>query len=198
MLETAKCADQAREPAEKFHPSWDRPPELLFTVLRARDSANREKAVASKKKYQTLAAALAIVAAASVLWLNTDPPQISPSTPRNELAETKSAGSATTNIHVVRPPATPINEVQARAVAIRKAKEARHSFFQIGAFKRLTEAERAWQVQSARFPLLGAMNKIIVPFAGGYRVRVEAPSTDHAKQACQTLKSGGQDCFLVR
>jgi cell division protein FtsN len=197
MLKTAKCADQAGELADVLHPSWGSPPELLFTVLRARDAANPEKA--SKRKYQALAAALAIVAAASVLWLNTDPPQVLPNTPRNELAETKTAGSTTTNIHVVRPPATPTDEVQAsRAAAITKPKEARHSLFQIGAFKKLTEAERAWQVQSARFPLLGAMNKIIVPFAGGYRVRVEAPSTDHAKQACQTLKSEGQDCFLVR
>jgi hypothetical protein len=197
MLETAKCADQAGEPVDIFHPSWDRPPELLFTVLRARDAARPDKA--SKKKYQAFAAALAIVAAASVLRLNTDPPQVLPNTLRNELAETKTAGSTTTNIDVVRPPATPINEVQAsRAVAIRKPKEAPHSLFQIGAFRKLAEAERAWQVQSARFPSLGAMNKIIVPFPGGYRVRVEASSIDHAKQVCQTLKAGGQDCFLVR
>ena len=40
------------------------------------------------------------------------------------------------------------------------------SVVQLGAFANQAQAERAWTALSARFPNLGALNKLIVPFSG--------------------------------
>ena len=72
------------------------------------------------------------------------------------------------------------------------------SVIQVGAFQNQAQAERAWSALSARFPAIGAMNKIIVPFAGGIRLRAGAASPAEARQACQTLKAAGENCFVAR
>jgi hypothetical protein len=68
---------------------------------------------------------------------------------------------------------------------------------QLGAFANQTQAERAWTALSARFPTIAAMNKMIVPFSGGIRLRAGAASPADAKQACQTLKAAGENCFVA-
>lgn len=72
------------------------------------------------------------------------------------------------------------------------------SVIQLGAFANQAQAERAWSALSARFPSIAAMNKMIVPFSGGIRLRAGAPSSADAKQACQTLKAAGENCFVAR
>lgn len=72
------------------------------------------------------------------------------------------------------------------------------SVIQLGAFANRAQAERAWTVLSARFPNIAAMNKMIVPFSGGIRLRAGADSAANAKQACDTLKAAGENCFVAQ
>jgi hypothetical protein len=72
------------------------------------------------------------------------------------------------------------------------------SVIQLGAFANNAQAERAWSALSARFPAIAAMNKMIVPFSGGIRLRAGAASPADARQACQTLKAAGENCFVAR
>jgi hypothetical protein len=72
------------------------------------------------------------------------------------------------------------------------------SVVQLGAFANQAQAERAWTALSTRFPSLAAMNKMIVPFSGGIRLRAGAASPSDAKQACQTLKAAGENCFVAQ
>lgn len=72
------------------------------------------------------------------------------------------------------------------------------SVIQLGAFKNSAQAERAWAALSARFPSVAGLNKMIVPFPGGIRLRASAPSPTAARQACQTVAAGGENCFVVR
>jgi hypothetical protein len=74
---------------------------------------------------------------------------------------------------------------------------ARGSVIQLGAFANRAQAERAWSALSARFSTLGSMNKMIVPFSGGIRLRAGAPSPEQARQMCQTLKVAGENCFVA-
>lgn len=71
------------------------------------------------------------------------------------------------------------------------------SVIQLGAFANRAQAERAWTALSARFPSVAAMNKLIVPFSGGIRLRAAATSPAEAKQVCQALKVAGENCFVA-
>jgi hypothetical protein len=72
------------------------------------------------------------------------------------------------------------------------------SVIQLGAFANQAQAERAWAALSSRFPSIGAMNKLIVPFPGGIRLRAAAASPADAKQACQALRVAGENCFVAQ
>jgi hypothetical protein len=72
------------------------------------------------------------------------------------------------------------------------------SVVQLGAFANRAQAERAWTALSARFPSVAALNKLIVPFSGGIRLRAAAGSSADAKQVCQTLKAAGENCFVAQ
>ena len=43
-----------------------------------------------------------------------------------------------------------------------------------------------------------AMNKLIIPFPGGIRLRASAGTSAEAKQACQALKAAGENCFVAQ
>ena len=75
---------------------------------------------------------------------------------------------------------------------------ARGSVIQLGAFANQAQAERAWTALSARFPSIGSMGKMIVPFPGGIRLRATAGTPAEAKQACQALKAAGENCFVAQ
>ena len=72
------------------------------------------------------------------------------------------------------------------------------SVIQLGAFANQAQAERAWTALSSRFPSIGIMGKLIVPFSGGIRLRATAGGPAEAKQACQTLKAAGENCFVAQ
>lgn len=109
---------------------------------------------------------------------------------------------------VAKPPAAdqpktlPSNEtktpVPAEPAPAPKATGAAGSVIQLGAFANRSQAERAWTALSARFPAIAAMDKMIVPFPGGIRLRAGAASSADAKQACQTLKAAGENCFVAQ
>jgi hypothetical protein len=69
---------------------------------------------------------------------------------------------------------------------------------QLGAFANQAQAERAWTALSSRFPSIAALDKLIVPFPGGIRLRASASSPPAAKQVCQTLKAAGENCFVAQ
>lgn len=71
------------------------------------------------------------------------------------------------------------------------------SVIQLGAFANRAQAERAWTALSARFPAVAAMNKLIIPFSGGIRLRAAAASPADARQTCQMLKVAGENCFVA-
>ena len=71
------------------------------------------------------------------------------------------------------------------------------SIIQLGAFANRAQAERAWSALSARFPSIASMNKMVIPFSGGIRLRAAAASPAEAKQACQALKVAGENCFVA-
>ena len=72
------------------------------------------------------------------------------------------------------------------------------SVIQLGAFANKAQAERAWTALSSRFPSIAALNKMIVPFEHGIRLRAGAASAADAKQACDTLKTAGENCFVAQ
>jgi hypothetical protein len=105
------------------------------------------------------------------------------------------------------PPKTlPTNETKAPVAPEAKAPAAPEvqptggagSVIQLGAFANRTQAERAWTALSARFPAVAAMSKMIVPFPGGIRLRAGAASQAEAKQACDAVKAGGENCFVAK
>jgi cell division protein FtsN len=76
------------------------------------------------------------------------------------------------------------------------------SVIQLGAYKNVAQAERAWTALSTRFGLLSGLTKTIVPYSAGgssgYRLRAAASSPDAARAACQAIQAGGESCFIAR
>jgi hypothetical protein len=42
------------------------------------------------------------------------------------------------------------------------------------------------------------MNKMIIPFSGGIRLRAGAASPAEAREPCRTLKVAGENCFVAQ
>ncbi len=96
------------------------------------------------------------------------------------------------------PKRIPPNETKVPVQPQPKPTGAPGSVIQIGAFANQAQAERAWAALSARFPKIAAMDKMVVPFSGGIRLRAGAASPADAKQACQMLKAAGENCFVAQ
>lgn len=98
------------------------------------------------------------------------------------------------------PVAAPKANVQpvSQAAADSKPTGGAGSVVQLGAFANQAQAERAWTALSARFPAVAGLNKMIVPFTGGIRLRGGAASSADARQVCQTLKAAGENCFVAQ
>jgi len=94
------------------------------------------------------------------------------------------------------PKTLPPNEKKEAVPAEPKPSGAPGSVIQLGAFANQAQAERAWTALSTRFPSVAALNKMIVPFSGGIRLRAGAASPAAAKQVCVTLRAAGENCFV--
>jgi hypothetical protein len=93
-------------------------------------------------------------------------------------------------------PAPPKAEPEAPAVS------GGASVIQLGAYKNTAQAQRAWSALTARFPELGSLNKIVVPYSAGgssgYRLRAGAPTPARAQEMCRALQAAGESCFIAR
>ena len=113
--------------------------------------------------------------------------------------------SATPEAAVTRPepapkpePAAPTEEKKPEQAEVAPpATGGKGSVIQLGAFANRAQAERAWSALSSRFPSVGAMNKMVIPFSGGIRLRAGAASPQAAKDACQMLRVAGENCFVA-
>jgi len=94
------------------------------------------------------------------------------------------------------PPAAP--KAAAEPAASPKSTGGSGSVIQLGFFDNRAQAERAWTALSARFPSVRTMNKIIIPYSNGMRLRAGAASPAEARQACQTLRAAGENCFVAQ
>lgn len=72
------------------------------------------------------------------------------------------------------------------------------SVIQLGAYKSRTQAQRGWDALSARFPELGSLTKMILPYPGGFRLRAAAASPGAASDACKAVQAGGGNCFVAQ
>lgn len=72
------------------------------------------------------------------------------------------------------------------------------STVQLGAFANRAQAERAWTALSSRFPSVASLDKRIVPFSGGIRLRAGASSPAQAREVCAALEAAGEACFIAR
>ena len=64
---------------------------------------------------------------------------------------------------------------------------------QLGAFKNAAQAERAWAALSARFPTVAAMNKLVVPFPGGIRLRAGGGIAGRSQAGLPGAEGGGRE-----
>jgi hypothetical protein len=94
------------------------------------------------------------------------------------------------------PKTLPSNETKEPVAPEPQPAGAPNSVVQLGAFANQAQAERAWTALSNRFPSVAALNKMIVPFSGGIRLRAAAASAADAKQVCATLRAAGENCFV--
>lgn len=95
-----------------------------------------------------------------------------------------------------QPKTLPSNEKKEPVAAQPKPTGAPGSVVQLGAFANQAQAERAWTALSARFPSVAALSKMIVPYAGGIRLRAAAATPADAKRVCQALRAAGENCFV--
>ena len=117
-----------------------------------------------------------------------------PETPVAKPVKPQPQAAPTPTAHETKPAAGP----DEKPVADAKPTGGSGSVVQLGAFANQAQAERAWTALSARFPSVAALNKMIVPFTGGIRLRAGAGSPADAKQVCQTLKAAGENCFVAQ
>jgi hypothetical protein len=113
----------------------------------------------------------------------------------NKLPETPVAKPAPP-VREPAPKTLPAHETKSPLPPEPKSNGAPGSVVQLGAFANQAQAERAWTALSTRFPNVAALDKMIVPFSGGIRLRAGAASPGEAKQVCQALRAAGENCFV--
>ena len=75
---------------------------------------------------------------------------------------------------------------------------AKGTVIQLGAYGSTAKAETAWKLLSGRFPQVAELNKLVVPYSGGYRLRAAAGSPAEAQAACRAVTAGGENCFVAQ
>lgn len=75
---------------------------------------------------------------------------------------------------------------------------AKGTVVQLGAYNSAAKAETAWKLLSGRFSQVAALNKLVVPYSGGYRLRASASSPAEAQAACRALVAAGENCFVAQ
>lgn len=75
---------------------------------------------------------------------------------------------------------------------------AKGTVIQLGAYGSTGKAETAWRLLSGRFPEVARLNKVVVQYSGGYRLRAAASSAAEAQAACRAVTAGGENCFVAQ
>jgi len=75
---------------------------------------------------------------------------------------------------------------------------AKGTVIQLGAYGSTAKAETAWRMLSGRFPEVAKLNKVVVQYSGGYRLRASAGSAAEAQAACRAVTAGGENCFVAQ
>ena len=75
---------------------------------------------------------------------------------------------------------------------------AKGTIIQLGAYGSTAKAETAWRLLSGRFPEVARLNKLVVPYSGGYRLRASAASPAEAQAVCRAVTAGGENCFVAQ
>ena len=100
------------------------------------------------------------------------------------------------------PPQAPAPPAEAAEQPKPAPSGAPRSVVQLGDYRNTVQAERAWSALTARFPSLGRLSKIVVPYSAGrssgYRLHAGASSPAEAQQVCRALEAGGESCFIAR
>jgi|SRR5215204_5631896 len=177
------------------------PPDLLLCMARSQ-KGDRERLVSARKMIALVVGALlaAALVAATFFWLTRSDSaywsgehkdaRVDPKLPKPAVAKPRPPKvEAASQVATAKLPAT-IPNSKTTAIPV--------SVIQLGAYQSRPQAERAWTTLSARFPFLGKMDKLILPFRGGIRLRAAARSPGEAAQACDAMKGAGENCFLPR
>lgn len=116
----------------------------------------------------------------------------------SKLAQTPAIKPSAPDTKAAKAPAATPPAAAPEAETATKPAGGQGSVVQLGAFANKAQAERAWTALSARFPSVAALNKMVVPFPGGMRLRAGASSPADAKAVCDTLKAAGENCFVAQ
>ena len=177
----------------------ERPPDLILCLERSHKE-HRQRLVYARKTIALAMLAVALVAA-TFFWLARNDSALWAGKHKNAWVDANSIPELT-----LAKPAPPKVEARAQLPSAKpatvnpdpKTTGAPDSVIQLGAFRSQAQAERAWTDLSARFTAVGKMDKLIVPFRGGIRLRARARSRAEATQACDEVTAAGENCFIPR
>ena len=178
------------------------PPDLLLCLARSQKE-RKERLISARKMMLLVVGAMmaAALAAATFFWLARTDSASWVGEPKDARVDTDSMSEPAT-ANTIRPTAEAAAHVASAEMAaigpVPKTTGAPDSVIQLGAFRNRAQAERAWMALSTRFTAVGKMDKLIVPFRGGIRLRAAARSPTEATQTCDTLKAAGENCFVPR
>jgi len=118
----------------------------------------------------------------------------------SEVPDAVDQGPQTTPSPEVETPAKPEppKPAPAPAAAPTEPTGAKGTVIQLGAYGSTGKAETAWRLLSGRFPEIAKLNKLVVQYSGGYRLRAAASSPAEAQAACRAVTAGGENCFVAQ
>jgi hypothetical protein len=189
------------EPDERLSRDGERPPDLILCLERSHKE-HRQRLVDARKTMPLVGAMLAVaLVAATFFWLARNDSAFWAGKHTNAWVDANSIPELT-----LAKPAPPKVEARAQLPSAKpttvnadpKTTGAPDSVIQLGAFRSQAQAERAWTDLSARFTAVGKMDKLILPFRGGIRLRAGARSRAEATQACDEVTAAGENCFIPR
>lgn len=184
-MDSNNLSEPVHEP-EGVSPSRGGRPDLLLSLARSQKEHGARLVLARKMKALVVVGA---VVAATSLWLADRDSAYRGDGKLPEPARARSKIAAAAELATAQPPgAKPHPSITALPGNV----------IQLGAYQSREQAERAWTTLATRFPSLRKMDKLILPFAGGVRLRAAAHSAGEATQACAALKGAGEGCFMPR
>ncbi|MCL6683335.1 SPOR domain-containing protein [Sphingomonas alba] len=116
----------------------------------------------------------------------------------SEVPDAVDEGPATKPAEAAEKPAKPEPPKTEPTPAPAAPSGAKGTVIQLGAYASTGKAETAWRLLSGRFPEVAKLNKVVVQYSGGYRLRAAASSPAEAQAACRAVTAGGENCFVAQ